>query len=143
MIKTHIIVFGFIEFAFILGFLGLRSTRKMRKKRCTVPTIGKVVDNVWYAPTYDSYLALFPIIEYSVGNEVVRNRYRFGKSPKPQYNIGQELQIYYNKDNPNDFYIADDGTPQLIENIFKYITIAIPIIAIIIITVIIASGAKL
>ena len=127
------IVFGVFGGTFtIMGYIILRKTRK-QKYNCTIKTYGKVVNNIRHTITetstgggykkVDYWHALF---EYNVAEEKCVKESTLGGRRQPKYEIGQTVEIYYNPENPHDFYVVGDTYPSA----FGIILISIGIIPI-------------
>ena len=89
------IYFGII-FA-LFGVLGCADLVQ-KKKKCTEETtaivteISKEIDN-------DNNLSYWPIIEYNINGKKFKNKLLSGNSIFQKYNIGNEVEIFYNKEN--------------------------------------------
>ena len=85
------------------------------KKRCTEETIGTVVEVVCetsYSETENQYsYTYYPVIEYQVGDRTISQISRAGQNP-PKYQVGQQVEIYYNPNDVEEYIIKGDSTPQ-------------------------------
>ena len=96
--------FGGIIFA-LFGVLGCADLVQ-KKKKCTEETtaivteISKEIDN-------DNNLSYWPIIEYNINGKKFKNKLLSGNSIFQKYNIGNEVEIFYNKENGDEFYCKE------------------------------------
>ena len=83
------------------------------KKRCTEKTIGTVVEIVcreqsdYTRPTY------FPVIEYQAGDSTVSQMSNSGEYPS-KYEVGDQVEIYYNPNNVQEYIIKGDSNPNFV-----------------------------
>lgn len=109
---------------FVLG-LALLNGKKKQQKECTWKTYGKVIDikrHEYHTPgEHHRYsYAWHPVIEYSIGDlKYIKEHYNGNGTP--QYAIGQDIEIYYNSQNPHEYYIANDNTGKTIGTIFTIV----------------------
>ncbi len=101
----------------LLAFLGIK-----KQQNCTEVTTGKIVDisrEIRDDTDYDSSpsivigsrytgreIALYPIYEYTVGENKVTAK--SNESVNGAF-IGQTVEIHYNPDKPNEFYVGKNG----------------------------------
>ena len=87
------------------------------KKKCTEEAIGTVVEVICetsYSETENQYTnTYYPVIEYSVGDRTISQISRSGHNP-PKYKVGQQVEIYYNPNNVEEYIIKGDSTPKLL-----------------------------
>ena len=84
------------------------------KKRCTEETVGTVVELIRERDsdsTTDHTYTYFPVIEYKVGDQTISQKSRSGQNP-PKYQVGQQVEIYYNPNNVEEYFIKGDLTPK-------------------------------
>ena len=101
--------FVLVGFIFLIAGIIINNNVKKIQTRCTEKTIGKVIDIVeWKSYTEDGIShSWFPVFEYIVGDrKLKRNSQYAGVSDK--YKVGQEINIYYNPENPQDCYIEGE-----------------------------------
>ena len=72
-----------------------------------------------------------PIIEYDVNGQKYRNFANYGAS-KPKYDLNQNIEICYNPNDCNEFYICDDNTGNMLSKIFKWVGIGLVSVSVII-----------
>ena len=99
-----VLFFGGIIFA-LFGVWGCVDLVQ-KKKKCTEETtaivteISKEIDN-------DNNLSYWPIIEYNINGKKFKNKLLSGNSIFQKYNIGNEVEIFYNKENGDEFYCKE------------------------------------
>ena len=116
---------------FIIGMVMLNN-RKKKEINCTSKTYGKVTDIVRHQ-SYDidgGYNSSWhPVFEYNIGELKFIKESPYGKS-QSKYAIGQDVEVYYNPEDYNEYYIAGDALPKTLATIFTIVGIAAIIIAI-------------
>ena len=130
MLIFKIIFFGicfFLGIVFLILGIAINNNRKKKEKRCTLKTCGKVI-NVVKHNNYDNSQEIrtsswYPVIEYRIGENIIKAESHYGNI-KPQYKIGQEVQIYYNPQNYNEYYIEGNKVQTTISKIFMGVGIA-------------------
>lgn len=105
-------------------------SRKRKEIECTSKAYGKVTDVVRHQ-SYDSdgrYSSSWhPVFEYNIGELKFIKESSYGRS-QSKYAIGQEVEVYYNPEDYNDFYIAGETLPRTIGTIFTIVGIVAIII---------------
>ena len=104
---------------FIIGIVMLKNRRK-KQINCTSKTYGKVKDIVRHENynSNDGYTSSWhPIFEYNIGELKFIKESSYGSS-KSKYAIGQEIEVYYNPEDYNDYYIAGENTSKILGTIF-------------------------
>ena len=94
---------------FILGLV-MKKNIKKKIESCTSKTYGKVIDIAKRPNNDNSGYNYFPVLEYTVGDMKFIKEYTIGGS-SPVFGIGQNLEIYFNPDDYNEYYIGGDKTP--------------------------------
>ncbi|MCQ2513833.1 MAG: DUF3592 domain-containing protein [Ruminococcus sp.] len=84
------------------------------KKRCIIKTEARVSGN-GHKPMEEKDLfpndkIWYPFLEFYVSNKPVNHRYYFG-TDKIRFNIDEQVEILYNPDNSEEFYIPADKLP--------------------------------
>ena len=105
-----IIIVGviFIIIGIVAMYLGTGLT-----KRCTEETIGTVVEMAYKEDYVDGYsIIYYPVIEYQAGDTTVKQMSNTGQYP-PKYKVGDQITIYYNSDNVQEFLIKGDASANL------------------------------
>ena len=121
--KKLIIVFGgmiLISVAFwgsvflIVGTFVISNGNRL-EKNCTVEAVGTVVEiNVETYSNSDGgfdYI-YFPIIEYNVGERIVKKRGSDGSNPS-KYVVNDRVEILYNPNNVEEFIVKGYKSPNL------------------------------
>ena len=107
---------------FIIGMAMLKN-RKRKEIKCTSKTYGKVTDIVRHQ-SHDSdggYSSSWhPVFEYNIGELKFIKESLYGRS-QSKYAIGQEVEVYYNPEDYNDFYIAGETLPRTIGTVFTIV----------------------
>ena len=100
----------FIAFWGLFGLFwimcGIIIFKNMEKKKrvCTSKTSGKVID---IEEDTREMIAYSPVFEYTVGDHKYVKEYTYGSNVIP-YKIGQEVEIYYNPNKPDQYYVEGD-----------------------------------
>ena len=105
-------MFGIIfplMFGLIGGFFAKRGyshlkTKRDKKKRCLSATYGKIVSISSMRTGNRGRRSYFPTYEYMVGDEIINVEIKFGTT-RCQYKRGDQVKIYYDKNNPKYSYI--------------------------------------
>jgi len=105
-------IFGlFGIFLFVLGIFSFHEIKK-KKIKCTSKTYGKVIDIIKRrgstARGYFTWI-FYPVFEYNIGENKFVKESLHGTSDL-KYIIGQEVEVYYNTEDYNEYYIAGDTT---------------------------------
>ena len=125
---------GFIGLIFFISGMIILKNRKKREKNCTSKTHGKVIDilkhetrSIDHTYTYSWH----SVFEYTIGNlkYVKESFYGFSES---KFAIGQDVEILFNPENYNEFYVATETLPKTLGRIFTIIGILLIVIAILI-----------
>ena len=109
------------------------NNRKEKKTDCTSMTYGKVTDIVRHQ-RYDSdggYISSwYPVFEYNIG-ELKFIKESLYVSFQSKFAIGQDIEVYYNPEDYNEYYIAGDTLLKTLATIFTIVGIGAISIAII------------
>ena len=109
------VLFLIVGFVFVIAGIIVLKQDDGLKQRCTEQTLGTVVEVVCegdYSTTDNAYrYAYFPVVEYQVGDRTISQRSKSGQDP-PKYKVGQQVEIYYNPNNVEEFIIKGDSTPK-------------------------------
>ena len=110
------ILFVLVGIIFVtVGIIVMKQGDRL-KKRCTEETIGTVVEVICERDsntTSDSTYTYYPVIEYQVGDRTISQKSRSGQNP-PKYQVGQQVEIYYNPNNVEEYIIKGDSTPKFL-----------------------------
>ena len=104
---------------FIIAGIFVMKQGDSMKQRCTEKTTGTVVELISerdHSSDGISYV-YYPVIQYQVGDRTISQKSRSGQNP-PQYSVGQQVEVYYNPNNVEEFFIEGDSTTQFIGIIF-------------------------
>ena len=138
---SYILIFGIIfsgvwtllGVIFLIIGLVMLNNRKRKKSNCTSVTYGKVIDivkNRRYNGHGVYYTSWNPVFEYNIGElKFIKESY-YGNS-QSKYAIGQKVEVYYNPEDYNEYYIAGDNLPKTLATIFTIVGIVAIIVAII------------
>ena len=112
----------------------------LKKKSCTSTIEGKVIDisrerqishnsrDRYGSYTNSGELAFYPVFEYSVNGNIYIKKSSSGSSTS-KYFIGQSIDIHYNPQNPNQYYVNPEFTTRMFSGIISTIVGLICIIA--------------
>lgn len=103
---------------FIVG-IGILHNRKRKILKCTSITKGKVEDLV-RQQNYDSdggYSSTWhPVFIYEIGELKYIKESNYGTT-QSKYAIGQEVEIHYNPEDPNEYYVTGDNMSKIVATI--------------------------
>lgn len=115
--------------------LGIKNNKKRKIANCSSSTKGKVIDIVkrFYGDgIHDSAGYMYhPKIEYNVNEQEYVKISNFGTNPS-KYEIGQEVEIHYNPDKCDMYYIEGDNTQKKLETIFTVVGSIVLIMAVLV-----------
>lgn len=90
---------------FLIPGIVMLKIHKKKKARCTSKTYGEIVDVIKVTPPAD-YAYWQPIIEYKIGDsKFIEQSHSSSKYPT-NFTVGEKVEIYYNPENYDDFYIV-------------------------------------
>ena len=101
--------------------VGITSNRKRKEQRCTICTQGTVVDvarRVSYDENHHRSEAWYPVFSYYAGGRQIEQESRFGGG-RPQFTVGQTVELYYDPDKVDRYYVAGETFPKLLGRIFE------------------------
>ena len=126
-------IWALIGFIFLIIGIAIHNNRKKKEINCTSMTYGKVTDIVRHQ-SYDSdggYSSSWhPVFEYNIGKLKFIKESIYG-SFQSKYAIGQDIEVYYNPEDYNEYYIAGDTLLKTLATIFTIVGIGAISIAII------------
>lgn len=113
-------IWGLVGVVFFIVGRAILKRRRKREINCTSQTYGKVVDLVRRESrdsdgNYSS--SWHPVFEYRIGGLTFVKESSFGRS-QAKFAIGQNVEIYYNPEDYNEFYVPGETTPKLIGTVF-------------------------
>lgn len=126
-------VFILVGAIFLIIGIAMFNNRKKKERNCTLMTHGKVTDMVRrksYNRDGEYTLSWYPVVEYNVGELKFTKESPYG-SYQPKYTIGQDIEVYYNPEDYDEYYIAGDTLPKTLATIFTVVGIVAISIAII------------
>ena len=134
-ISMFVIIFSgiwtLIGAIFLIIGIAMYYNNKRKKVNCTSSTYGKVTDIVRHQ-SYDrdgGYSSNWhPIFEYNVGELKFIKESPYGSS-QSKYAIGQNVEVYFNPENYNEYYIAGDTLPTKLAKIFIFVGIGAIVMA--------------
>ena len=113
--------FLFLGLIFLLIGLVFKKSSEEKRIKCTEKTTAKIKDikSDYFGDALNehSYVSYFPVIEYNIENKNYVRKYDVGFK-KNTYEIGDEVEILYNPEEPNEFYFAGDKTSAKIGELF-------------------------
>ena len=128
------VIWSLLGIIFLVIGIAILNNRKKKERRCTSKTYGKVTDIARYQ-THNSdggYSTIWrPVIEYNVGELKFIKESVYGTS-QSKYAIGQNVEVYYNPEDGNEYYIAGETLPKTLAIIFTAVGIVAIIIALIV-----------
>lgn len=106
--------FGFVGLVFVCVALGLMRAENRRRLRCTAYAAAEVCA----VERAKGSTLLIPVFRYSVNRHTLERPARTIGSTTSHYE-GQRVDLYYDPENPNTFYVAGERRPErLIAMIF-------------------------
>ena len=104
--------------------IGVSKGTKKRIMRCTAKTNAKIIkivrENISVDLSNTAAYSYFPVIEYSVENENFQRMYNTGFK-KDKYKVGEEIEIMYNPEKPEDFYFVGDNFGSKVGKVFSIV----------------------
>lgn len=109
-VDPKLLLCGIAAVMFLVGLL-VACGKKRKKRRCTMPVTGTVVD---VKRTVDSdenskEIRYVPVYEFTVGNTQVRRQGNVAARRAKSYQIGQTKDLLCNPDKPEEFLEADSS----------------------------------
>lgn len=114
IISAGIIFFGAIFFG--VGIIA-ELVQKNREKHCTYKLTATVLDN---EPGGSDSNALYPVYYYSYLGKEYNVKSDTGSYPA-KFDVGEEVEMYIDPDDPKRFYVPADNTLKIISMVFKII----------------------
>ena len=115
-----------MKFAFLVGIIfaiagGIIFVKEvLKRKKCNVSTNGTVID-IARDESRDSdgniKITLHTIFEYNVSGNIYVKKSNFGSS-NCKYHIGQEVEILYNAEKPDEYYVKGSFGSMILGAIF-------------------------
>lgn len=89
----------------IVGIAGVKELIQ-KKKNCTEKTTA-IVTEIFKKIDYNNETSYWPIIEYDVNEKHFKNMLSTGNGVFQKYNVGKKIEIFYDKNNENEFYCEE------------------------------------
>lgn len=125
-------IWGLVGSVFLIIGIAMQKNRKKKMINCTSKTYGKVTDLVRHQ-SYRSgggYSSTWhPVFEYNIG-ELKYIKESFYGSSQSKYAIGQDIEVYYNPKDYNEYYIAGESLPKTLATIFTFVGVGVIMIGI-------------
>ena len=118
------------------------------KQRCTEKAIGTVVEIVcredydYNDDELDVYY--YPVIEYQAGDITISQMSKSGQYPS-KYKVGDQVEIYYNPNNAEEYIIKGDSTANFLGIgfiVFGSISVAVGLIVLVAMAIVIRNSAS-
>lgn len=125
-------LWALIGTVFFIAGIAMLNDRKEKEKNCTMKTYGKVTDiSKHQTRSNGSYTTSWhPVFEYSIGDLTFIKESIYGSS-QIKYAIGQSVEVYYNPENYNEYYVEGYTLPKTLATIFTVVGICVMSIVII------------
>ena len=117
---------------FLLGGIYLRNEWKENKKKCTIKKYGKIINIVRHDRNNSSNrrtISWHIVFEFNAGDRKFIRESPYGCT-KSKFSVGQEIEVYFDSENYNEYYIVGDDRKKEIGTVFIVLGISIIIIAI-------------
>lgn len=115
-------VWGLVGLIFLIIGLVMKKVRKRKEINCTCKVFGKVKD-IARRQTYSNNgysSTMHPVFEYNIGGLTYIKESQVGSS-QSKYAIGQDVEIFYNPDNPHEYYVVGEKLTKILGNIFSVV----------------------
>lgn len=126
-------VWGMVGIIFLIIGICMINYRKKKVLRCTSSVWGKVKDIVRQRSHNSdggySY-SWHPVFEYTIGGLTYVKESSSG-STNSKFAIGQDVEIYYNPEDPHDYYVPNDKIPVILGKVFTGVGIVAILIALV------------
>lgn len=125
-------IWGLVGTVFLIMGIVMLNKRKKKELNCSSKTYGKVTDIVRresYSREHGYSSTWYPVFEYNIGELKFIKEYPYGTS-QSKYAIGQSIEICYNPENYNEYYVAGDKLPKTLTIVFTIVGIIAIVIAI-------------
>ncbi len=126
-------LWGLIGIILLVVGIFIINNRKRKEEDCTVMTNGIVKDiskrnDCDYDNVYTTRWN--PVFEYKVGEETYIKEASYGSS-RSKYAVGQKVEIYYNPEDHNEYYIVGETLPKTVGMVFSVSGVGAILIAVI------------
>lgn len=106
-----IIGFSFMGVSLVSVSIGLIISRRMLKKRCTLPvsaTVTRIEKARMNYSQNSSLKSYFPTFEYTVNGVTISKDSNIG-SHKQDFHVGKTVTLYINPEDADEYYCPTDG----------------------------------
>ena len=135
---TFIIIFcgigSLLGIIFSIVGISVLNSRKRKEKICTSKTFGKVnnlIRHEDYSSDGSSISNWHPIFEYNIGELKFIKESIYGNS-QAKYAIGQTVELYYNPEDYNEYYVPSETLPKKLGKIFTIVGLTLLCICILV-----------
>lgn len=135
-------LWAFIGIIFLVVGIVMISNWKKKEVNCTAVTSGKVIDIAKHESNDmdNGYtVSWYPVFEYNIGEQKFRKESAYGES-RSKYTIGQNVEIYYNPENYNEYYVPEITIPKKLSIIFIVAGTAAIMISILVVVIVTFLG---
>ena len=125
-INTFAVICFFV--VFIFAIIGIIKAFKLRQleQNCTEPVFGKVTDLIKRTSNMhnddgspSNTITWCPVFEYDIGEQHFRQTSNHS-SNNCKYTIGQDVKIYYNPNNYNEYIVAGESISKTFALVFIF-----------------------
>lgn len=114
-----------IGIIFLIIGVAVLKNKKRKQINCTSKIYGKVIDIVRHETykkngIYSS--SWYPVFEYNIGELKYIKESLYGRS-QPKYAVGQSVEVYYNPEDHNEFYIKGETVQKTLGKVFTIVGI--------------------
>ena len=106
-----------IAILFLSIGLVVRSRQKRLRNNCTMCTYGTITNVFEGRVSDDGGRLWFPEFEFTVGDETLTKTTNTGSNP-PRYKVGQVVQVFYNPNNYDEYYLDEDPVREILSTVF-------------------------
>ena len=101
----------FFGLFFVVVGVAMIMFQKSQNKKCTEVTTATVIDNVHpdHGSTVGKYM---PVFQYIVNGQTITQTSSLASKPK-KYEIGDKVELHYNPDNVNEYYVPGYNSSKL------------------------------
>ena len=132
VLNVIVAAFFVVGLVFLSVAVRLFVRQKQKKERCNMETMGTVIQirSITSFTNGDDVVTdmWHPVFAYDAQGERIQKVSPYGSTRK-KYQIGQKVQIRYNPDRPEEFFIIGQSTADLLITIFSIIGLALLILS--------------
>lgn len=126
--------FGGIGLIFLFVSILVSLVHRKKEKNCTAHTVATVINVIKKLNTtsHSHSHSYYPVFQYTTASgQSVCKQYNFGTNP-PKYKVGQNVEICYDPQKCNVFYVSNDKISKTFALIFGLIGAGMIAIAVIV-----------